>query len=202
MPLFPCEGVPVRGSVWQCYLPELMHTLTYKPVLDNTTEISEIAVRWNPVPILLPCALLLYQIQLVVIYPHQLGVWGAPKLFVFLRKKLCLYPWQGHKEVNEMPPRLTFSIRFVGVSPNYLLTFSGPGTLKSLPLKVQKVGVKIATDHLEWTDEKVWGGKRNREIKSKIWSCPVRNPNGQWDLHSWINFYFFRISLQAGQALH
>lgn len=73
---------------------------------------------------------------------------GAPKLFVFLKPKLCPCPWQGHKEVNEMPPRLKFSIRSVGVTPNYFLNFSGPGTLKSLQLKVEEVGVKIALSEL------------------------------------------------------
>lgn len=34
---------------------ELMHTLAYKPVLDNTTEMCETAVRCKPVPVLLPC---------------------------------------------------------------------------------------------------------------------------------------------------
>lgn len=47
-----------------------------------------------------------------------------------------------------MPPRLKFSIRFVGVTPNYLLNISGPGALKSLQLKVEEVGVKIALSEL------------------------------------------------------
>lgn len=59
-----------------------------------------------------------------------------------------------------MPPRLKFSFRFVGVTQNYLLDFSGSGTLKSLLLKVKKWVYKLPLTTLSELIKRFGEGKK------------------------------------------